>query len=242
MTEPCVALITGIRSPAGASLARNLKDQGWEVYGVSRSEAEFADAQILRADLTSEDDTRAVGEELVHRLQGRGLHLFAHLAGKLWRDSISSDVPLAWAHARGMYDLHVSAPSLLALTLRSSLAAGNGLIVLVSSTSAVRATPHQTAYGATKAGTENLVLSLANSLGRSGIRVLGVRPGAFQGGMSRDLFASQVEVDQLSSSTPLGRLGTSLEVAEFIADLALSPKRWYTGDIITLDGGSLAGW
>lgn len=91
------------------------------------------------------------------------------------------------------------------------------------------------AYGATKAGVEVLVRSLARQLGERGITVNAVAPGP----TDTDMLAPEARANEqaIAGQTPLGRLGQPADVAGVVAFLAGPDSGWITGQTIHVDGG-----
>ncbi|EPQ56540.1 NAD P-binding protein [Gloeophyllum trabeum ATCC 11539] len=61
-----------------------------------------------------------------------------------------------------------------------------GVIIMVSSSAAFEGQPGQTAYAATKGAIRSMTLPLARDLGRYGIRVVSIAPGAFESSMTKN--------------------------------------------------------
>lgn len=90
-------------------------------------------------------------------------------------------------------------------------------------------------YCASKAALGNLTLSVARALAARGIRCNGVAPGYINSGMGNatDRSVEQAIVRQL----PLGRPGTSAEVANVVEFLVSPAASYLTGEIVDVDGG-----
>lgn len=90
-------------------------------------------------------------------------------------------------------------------------------------------------YCASKAALGNLTLSVARALATRGVRCNGVAPGYINSGMGNATARSveQAVVRQL----PLGRPGTSAEVANVIEFLVSPAASYLTGEIVDVDGG-----
>lgn len=93
----------------------------------------------------------------------------------------------------------------------------------------------QTAYSASKAGLVGVTKSLAKELGSRGIRVNLVEPGF----IATDMTAAMTDAarERVLPNVPLGRLGSSDEVAQLVAFLASDDASYITGQCIRIDGG-----
>ncbi len=109
----------------------------------------------------------------------------------------------------------------------------SGSIILVSSMWGQVGASCEAAYSASKAGVIGLAKALAKELGPSGVRVNCVAPGVIETDMNSGL--DRASLDELAERTPLGRLGTPLEVAETMIFLAESA--FITGQVICPNGG-----
>lgn len=120
-----------------------------------------------------------------------------------------------------------------------------GVAVAVSSAFASRETPGATHSGASTAGVESMVRSMAREWGRHGIRVNGLAPGVFPS----DTVAAAADVGEpkaiedtelgrrLLRLTPLGRFGVLPEVVGPAMFLLSPAGRFVSGDVLVLDGG-----
>lgn len=111
----------------------------------------------------------------------------------------------------------------------------SGAIINVSSMWGITGASMETHYSAAKAGVIGFTKALAKELGPSGIRVNCVAPGVIETNMNRNITLEAVE--QLSEETPLGRLGSPIEVAEAIYFLASEQASFITGQVISPNGG-----
>jgi 3-oxoacyl-[acyl-carrier protein] reductase len=116
-----------------------------------------------------------------------------------------------------------------------------GAICAISSVDGLQASPMHAAYGAAKAGLNSLVKSMAAELGPFGVRVNGVAPGVIKTPRAVDL-SSAGAIDQMAQEAgiPLGRGGTTEEVAHAVLFLVSDLARYITGTILVVDGGWLA--
>ncbi|MGY0019860.1 SDR family NAD(P)-dependent oxidoreductase [Streptomyces sp. cg35] len=113
--------------------------------------------------------------------------------------------------------------------------AGGGSIVNISSQAGMQGIWGHGAYGAAKWGLRGLTKTAALELGRDGIRVNSVHPGAIATPM-----IAHVE-GRAHPAAPLGRVGEPEEVARLVAFLASAESSYLTGAELTVDGGASAG-
>lgn len=121
------------------------------------------------------------------------------------------------------------------LAARSMLGRGKGAIVNVASVAALRASPGQAAYSASKAGVLALTRTLAVELGPKGVRVNAVVPGLFDEGMGAKLDRRVRE--RMLEATPAGRPGRASELCEAVLFLASDQASYVLGHALVVDGG-----
>jgi NAD(P)-dependent dehydrogenase (short-subunit alcohol dehydrogenase family) len=123
---------------------------------------------------------------------------------------------------------------------RRMAAAGRGVIVNVSSTAGLRASPGLGAYSVSKAGVLMLTRVLARELGPSGIRVNAIAPGLVETRFSETLWKTPEILERYLAVTPLGRAGQPAEMAGAVVYLCSDAASYVTGQTLVLDGGHLA--
>ena len=106
-----------------------------------------------------------------------------------------------------------------------------GAIVSVGSVTGFMAAPLQAAYGVAKAGLLSLARTVAAEYAADGVRMNVVAGGAISTGVANTV--SDERVDEI----PLGRYGTSDEVAEAALYLLSDASSYVTGQQIVVDGG-----
>lgn len=112
-----------------------------------------------------------------------------------------------------------------------------GAIVNITSMNGVAAGPNAGAYGATKAAIALLTSQMAIEWGSLGIRVNAVAPGLIDAGMSEPIYADPATRQARESKVPLGRLGTSDDIASVVLFLASDDASYVHGQNIVVDGG-----
>lgn len=110
-----------------------------------------------------------------------------------------------------------------------------GNIINITSVAGIKGTPRQANYSASKAGLIGLTKSLAKEVAAYNIRVNAVAPGYVETDMLDGLKEDYKK--ELLNNIPLGRFGTSEEVAKLVAFLASDKSNYITGQVISVDGG-----
>ncbi|MBB2921794.1 bifunctional aldolase/short-chain dehydrogenase [Cellulomonas cellasea] len=191
-----VALVTGAGSGIGRAIAERLAAEGACVVvadlnldGAQEVAASLGGPDVavaVRADVTSEDDVRAMVDAAV--LAFGGVDLVVNNAG------LSISKPLLETTARDwdlQHDVMAKGSFLVSReAARAMVAQGmGGDVVYIASKNSLFAGPNNIAYSATKADQAHQVRLLAAELGAHGIRVNGVNPdgvvrgsGIFAGG------------------------------------------------------------
>ena len=111
-----------------------------------------------------------------------------------------------------------------------------GVIVNVSSCSAVVSSPNRGEYCVSKAGVSMLTTLYADRLAGEGILVHEVRPGVIATDMTSTV---QAKYDNLiaNGTFPIARWGTPQDVANAVSVLCSDKLLYTTGDYIDVDGG-----
>ena len=110
-----------------------------------------------------------------------------------------------------------------------------GQIITMSSIWGITGASCEVAYSAAKGAVIALTKALAKELGPSGITVNCIAPGVIATEMNGRLTAEDMAV--LAEETPLGRIGTAQEVAETVQFLTSEGGRFFTGQILSPNGG-----
>lgn len=118
---------------------------------------------------------------------------------------------------------------------RNFLKAQNVSIVHMSSIVGLMGNASQAAYSASKAGLIGFSKSIAKELASRNLRSNVVCPGFIQTEMT-DALNEKVK-EEYNKSIPLGRFGSSEEVAQLTCFLLSSASSYITGEVIKIDGG-----
>ena len=240
--EGLSALVTGAGRGVGKGIALELARAGCRVavnYHASVDLAEQTVAEIkalggdafaIEADVSVASDVRAMVDRVVERV-GR-LHVLVNNAGvQTWKAFL--DVTEAeWDR---VIDTNLKGCFLCSQAAAAHMKAhGGGSIVNIGSGSNKVPFPNLVAYTASKGGIEMLTRVAAIELGRYGIRVNCVAPGAIE--IERTRVENADYAHTWGRITPLGRVGTPLDVGRAVVFLAGEAASFVTGQTVWVDG------
>jgi NAD(P)-dependent dehydrogenase (short-subunit alcohol dehydrogenase family) len=230
-----LCLVTGARSGIGAAIASRFEAEQATVVGADLR----ADADILQADVSVEEDVIAVFAAVRQR-HGRAPDVLVNVAG-IGSTTSAPDTPAeVWdrvfaVNARGTFLCCKHAIPAMAA------APNGGSIVNVASVAGLVGLRARAAYCASKGAVIALTRALAVDHVGDGIRVNCLCPGTVDSPWVRRLVAEAGEdLDALRARQPMGRLGTPEEVAEAALYLASPASAFVTGSSLVIDGGLTA--
>lgn len=252
--DAAVAIVTGASSGVGAAIAERLAQMGRRVVvnylgnaaGAHETVAECrragADAIAVQGDVAVEADCRRLiaAAEAWGRLDVlvNNAGTTAHV-GSSELDLVTPEMfmRIVAVNLLGPFQMCRLARPLLAATHR--LAGAPCAVVNTTSFSALNGAGSSIPYAASKAGLENLTLSLARALAPHA-RVNAVMPGYvdtewFEKGASRA--ARQRMVEQVVRQSPFGEVTTAAEVADAVLLLCSPLARHVTGRSLLVDAG-----
>jgi NAD(P)-dependent dehydrogenase (short-subunit alcohol dehydrogenase family) len=237
-----VVLVTGGTSGIGQVTAIAFGKAGAKVVLTGRREKEGADvvaeikktggtAAFIRTDIAKETDIeKAVAFVLsTHgRLDVAFNNAGVEMLGPL--DQVTEE------QYRSTFDINVwGVLSSMKHEVPAMLKTGGGAIVNTSSIAGHIGLANASIYVATKHAVEGLTKAAAVEVAKQGIRVNAVAPGTINTDMvSR--FPSEAQT-WLLSQHPVGRFGTSAEIAAAVLYLASDAAKFTTGTILAVDGG-----
>ncbi|MET8784318.1 MULTISPECIES: SDR family oxidoreductase [unclassified Streptomyces] len=238
-----VVIVTGAGSGIGRATAVAFAESGAHVLGVGRRKDALeetarahSDIAVLPLDIREEGAADRAVATAVERW-GR-LDVLVNNAGA------AAMMPLSETDRSvitNLFDLNVTAPSMLARAALPHLRDCAGSIVNVSSTYGHRPLPGGAHYAATKSALEQLTRSWALELASAGVRVNAIAPGPTETDVLVAAGLPQDTIDEIRSAEleriPVGRLGDPTDVANWILRLADPRDTHVTGQILTIDGG-----
>ncbi|MET7860344.1 SDR family oxidoreductase [Streptomyces sp. NPDC005318] len=238
-----VAIVTGAGSGIGQATAVALAASGARVLGVGRRQEALEETArahsniaVLSSDICEDGAADRIVTAAVDRW-GR-LDLLVNNAG------VAALMPLAEtdrAVITDLFDVNVTAPSLLAHAALPHLRKSSGSIVNVSSTYGHRPLAGGAHYAATKSALEQLTRSWALELAPEGVRVNAIAPGPTETDVLAAAGLDEDAVTEIRTNEreriPTGRLGRPRDVADWILRIADPQGSHVTGQILTIDGG-----
>ena len=115
----------------------------------------------------------------------------------------------------------------------------SGKIVIVTSTAAQRGEANYSNYAASKGGQIAFAKSLAAELGEWGINVNAVAPGWVDTEMTREALGDSAQRAEIARTIPVGRVATPEEIAAPIAFLCSDWAQHISGEVLSVNGGSV---
>ena len=117
---------------------------------------------------------------------------------------------------------------------------GGGKIINISSIAARRAARGMGIYCVAKAGVEMLTKVLAVELAKDHINVNAVAPSVVKTRFSQPFWSNEGLLNEIVKTIPMGRIAETDDVVGTVLFLASSLSDFITGEVITVDGGSMA--
>ena len=250
-----VAIVTGAGQGMGRAVSETFAGEGASVAVVDVNQVSAEEvargissrggnAQDFACDVSDAASVRAMVKNIVEEF-GRVDILYNNAA----RLKPTTPVPETVAdmpedHWQGVMGVNLTGVYLCSkYALAVMLEQGSGVIINVASTAGLVAAGGHAAYGTSKAGILALTRSMAKDYGRQGIRVNAICPGPidtprFRGTQDPERGSGIDRVRLRASEVPMGRIGTSEDVAKVALFFASDDSAFVTGAQLVVDGGA----
>ena len=242
MLEGKIVLVTGATRGIGKAIALTLGSSGATVIGTATSKAGadniskmLVDNQILGKgivlDVKNNDQIASLGEGikkdfgsidiLVNNAGIARDNILLRMKEDEWEDIINTNLSSVYKMSKSV--------------LRGMIKKRSGRIISITSVVGAMGNAGQSNYAAAKAGMIGFTKSLAREVGVRGITVNAIAPGFIETDMTGSLPDDQKEA--LASQIPMGRLGTTDEIAQAVLFLAGDGGSYITGQTLHVNGG-----
>lgn len=233
------ALVTGASGGIGGAIAKALHGQGATVTlsGTRREALDTLAAElkervhVVTADLGDPVSTDALVKD-AEAAMGK-LDILVNNAG-LTRDNIA--MRMKDEEWQKVIDVNLTAGFRLArAAMRGMMKRRFGRIIGITSVVGVTGNPGQANYAAAKAGMIGMSKALAQELASRNITVNCVAPGFIATAMTEAL--NEEQQNQLLPRIPMGRMGSSDDIAAAVTYLASDEAAYMTGQTLHVNGG-----
>ena len=236
-----VAIVTGASRGIGRAAARRLAAAGAAVVAAARGDHADAVAEEIRgaggrsvavsADVTDPGRIDAMVRTALDEygrvdvlVNNAGIvrdQLALRMSAADWDAVVATNLTAAFNCARAV--------------LRPMIRQRGGRIINVGSVVGRMGNPGQANYAASKAGLEGFSRALAREVASRGITVNVVAPGMIDTDMTAKL--SEPAQAAMLAQIPMGRLGTTEDIAGAIGFLASDEAAYVTGHVLAVNGG-----
>lgn len=230
------ALVVGGSSGIGNAIAQAFRARGAEVtvWGTRPAAADYADEagsdlEGLTYACVDVSDPAAIAaapgfDELDILVQSQGAVLYRRQEFQ----------PEGWSKVMA---INVDSVMHIAQRFHPLLKAAGGSVIVVSSVAGFRATMGNPAYAASKTAAVGLVRTLGQAWAPDGIRVNGLAPSLVDTKMTKVTMDSPERRERALAKIPMGRFGTTEEMAGVALFLASPLAGYVCGQTLLVDGG-----
>jgi NAD(P)-dependent dehydrogenase (short-subunit alcohol dehydrogenase family) len=237
--EGKIALVTGGNSGIGLATAKQFVNEGAYVFITGRRDPELAAAvkEIgknvtgVQGDVSNLSDLDRLFAQ-VKREKGKLDIVFANAAAK-----VAPLGEITEEHHAALFNSNVKGMLFTVQKALPLLPDGASIILNASIAASTAPLPGWSVYNATKAAVRSFARTWTTDLKDRRIRVNAVSPGYIDTPPWHATKAAEEGIKMISNSIPLGRFGTSDEVAKAVVFLASEDSSYIKGTELFVDGG-----
>ena len=211
--------VADLSAEAAKSVAEQITAKGGTAIGV---QVDIADEASVRQGLDAVREQLGPVSVLVNNAAAWAIKKFA--------DTSAED-------ARRVVDVTLLGTINMMRAALPDLLATQGRVVNVASDSARVGEHSMSVYAGAKAGVVAVTKSLAQEVGRKGVRANVVAPGTTVTPGSSGFIEQVGGADKLARAYPLGRLGAPADIAGAVLFLVSPLSTWVTGQVLSVSGG-----
>lgn len=242
--EGKVALITGAGSGIGEAISLMFAGEGADiaVNDIDQAAAEKTSGEVrklgrqaitIKVDVSDAAAVKSMVARTIEELGG--IHILVNSAGFSSGGTVLDEEIENWDKN---INTMLRGPYLCAKYAGQWMAEHKtGKVINISSIAAVGGIPGMGAYIVAKSGLNALTRVLAMEWSSLGINVNCISPGIIDTPMTQNTIAKRFTPERLAGTVPLGRMGTSEDIARAALFLASDDSSYITGTNIPLDGG-----
>jgi 3-oxoacyl-[acyl-carrier protein] reductase len=208
---------TATSEKGAEAITQNLKDNGIDGKGMVLN---VADDESIENTLKEISEIGAI-DILVNNAGITRDNLLMRMKDDEWDDIMQTNLRSVFKMSKAV--------------LRGMMKKKSGRIISIASVVGAMGNAGQTNYSAAKAGIMGFTKSLAREVGSRGITVNAIAPGFIQTAMTDAL--PQEQKDALASQIPMGKLGTSQNIADGVLFLAGDGGEYITAQTLHINGG-----
>ena len=243
-----VALITGTSRGLGQYMGRALAKAGADLIITSRDKATLADFQKEIEDLGRKAFPVALDVRDHDSIQAAIAEAHAHyghidiLVNNAGCNVRKPSLEISWDEWNLVLETNLRGTFFVAQAVaRHMIDKGAGRIINIGSVTSVFGYAGLGPYCASRGGTRQLTMSLADDWGKHGITVNCLAPGWFKTAQNKVLYENEEWVDYLCDRIPLNRPGQPHDLDGAVVFLASDASAYITGQTLLVDGGISTG-
>lgn len=243
-----VALVTGTSRGLGQYFARALASAGADIAMTSRDKqslSAFAEEihaigrQTFSVDLNVRDHDSIRSAVASIEAHFGHIDILVNNAGCNIRKPA---LDVTWEDWNTVLDTNLRGSFFVAQAVASGMIRrGYGRVINIGSVTSVSGYAGLGPYGASRGGTKQLTMSLADDWGRHGVTVNCLAPGWFRTRQNEIMYKNEAWVEYLTDRIPVKRPGRPDDLDGAIVFLASESSRYITGQTLLVDGGISTG-